>query len=157
MMSRTIERVVTPYARSVMKYLDALTAVSPVAAEYVRSLTDQPISIIPNGIDLAKYHTSLSVAPHKHRPRTILYIGRLEKRKGVKYLLEAFKQVSDQLSDVQLLIAGDGPDLAKLELVVEDYEIPNVRFLGYITDAEKLRLLAEADLFCSPAPWPWEK
>ena len=40
-MSRTIERVITPYTRSIMKYLDVLTAVSEPAAEYTRTLTNK--------------------------------------------------------------------------------------------------------------------
>src|SRR5690606_16336645 len=40
MMSKTIERVITPYTKSIIKYLDGYTAVSGAAAEYVTTLTD---------------------------------------------------------------------------------------------------------------------
>src|SRR5580700_8660894 len=50
--SRTLQRVVTPYLKVVLKDLHELTAVSIPASEYVSSLTDRPISIIPNGINL---------------------------------------------------------------------------------------------------------
>ena len=54
-MARTIIKVVNPYMKSVMKYLHVLTAVSDSGAEYAASMTDQPITLIPNGIDLKKY------------------------------------------------------------------------------------------------------
>src|SRR3990167_1142172 len=54
-MSRTIEKVITPYTRSILKYLDNLTAVSDAAAEFVHSLTNKPVQIIANGIDLKHY------------------------------------------------------------------------------------------------------
>ena len=149
-MSRTVVKVVTPYLKSVLKYLDALTAVSESAAEYVSGLTDEPIKIIPNGIDLTEYHTTTRKSTDTATKR-ILYIGRLERRKGVKHLLKAYELLVRNMSDVSLVIAGDGPDREKLELMVDELELPNVEFLGYITDSQKKQLLKDCDLFCSPA------
>lgn len=151
LMSRTVVRVVTPYLKSVLKDLHILTAVSTSAAEYAGSLTNEPITIIPNGIDLGKYKRLKSPAGQPRRRLKILYIGRLERRKGVKYLLQAYGVLARELSDIELIIAGDGPEREKLELLAEDLGLPNVTFLGYIKDDLKLQLLQEADLFCSPA------
>jgi phosphatidylinositol alpha-mannosyltransferase len=52
---------------------------------------------------------------------------------------------------VRLLIAGDGQDREKLETRVEELELNNVEFLGYIDEAKKKQLLYGADVFCSPA------
>ncbi len=152
LMSRTVIRVVTPYMKSVMKYLHHLTAVSDSAAEYAASLTEQPITIIPNGINLDTYHKPAKrTAKAKKGPKTILYIGRLEGRKGVKYLLQAYRLLTQERDDVQLIIAGDGPDREKLELLAEDLKLPNVNFLGYISQELKVELLGQADIYCSPA------
>lgn len=149
LMSRTVIRVVTPYLKSVMKYLHELTAVSDSGAEYAAGLTDQPITIIPNGIDLKKYKVKNN--PVSTDLKTILYVGRLERRKGVKYLLQAYELLAQDNPDVQLIIAGDGRDREKLELLADDLQLPNVSFLGYVTDELKKQLLAKADIFCSPA------
>jgi len=150
MMTRTIERVVTPYTKSILKYLDARTAVSEAAATYVRTLTDDPITIIPNGIDLGKY--KVQSKEHKVKStRDILYIGRLEKRKGVKYLLRAFEAFAINHPDARLTIAGDGPDRAKLELFARDLSVKNVKFIGYVSEQKKSQLFQTADLMCSPA------
>lgn len=147
--SRSILKIVTPYLTSVLNYLHELTAVSPSAAQYVSGLTDEPITIIPNGIDLAKYrHKPVSKQSDE---RTMLFVGRLERRKGVKHLLQAFQVFSQSNPDVKLIIAGDGPDREKLELLADDLKVHNVSFLGFISEELKLDLLSEADIFCSPA------
>ena len=50
-----------------------------------------------------------------------------------------------------MVIAGDGPDREKLELLAEDLHLRNISFLGYVSEDDKLDLLAKADLFCTPA------
>ncbi len=147
MMTKTIERVITPYTKSILKSFDGLTAVSDPASQYVKSLTSQKIEIIPNGIDLEKYRPNRSIT--NGDKTSILYIGRLERRKGLKYLLDAFARLGDK--NCTLKIAGNGPDRKKLEAYVKDKKINNVEFLGFISEQQKLKLLKEADVFCSPA------
>ncbi len=104
-MSRTVIKVVTPYLKSVMRYLHKLTAVSTSGAEYAAGLTDKPITIIPNGIDLSKYKQVQP--PNDSSGKTILFIGRLERRKGVKYLLQAYQLLAQDNPEISLIIAGD--------------------------------------------------
>lgn len=149
LMSRSILKAVAPYLNSVLKYLHVLTAVSNSGAAYAAKMTSLPITIIPNGIDLQKYKPmKVSKDPSQ---RQVLYIGRLENRKGVKYLLQAYKLLQEKNPDIKLLVAGDGPDREKLELLSEDLKLRNIEFLGFISDEEKLKLLNQADVFCSPA------
>lgn len=150
LMSRTVIKVVNPYLKSVLKYLDEITAVSDSAKDYVSSLTNQTISIIPNGIDLEKYKY-IAKSHDLKAPKTIFYIGRLERRKGLKYLLQAFQILSEKMPDVKLVIAGDGPDREKLEVLAESLKLRHVKFLGFVSEEMKLKLMSEADLFCSPA------
>ncbi|HSD56125.1 MAG TPA: glycosyltransferase family 4 protein [Candidatus Saccharimonadales bacterium] len=150
-MTRTMIKVVTPYTKSVLKYIDEFTAVSEAAAEYVCSLTDKPVALIPNGIDLAKYKMPLRRSDNR-KQKTIFYLGRLEQRKGVKHLIHAFKLLRDHDSNVSLVIAGDGPDRAKLEALAADLGVDeHIAFIGFISEKEKIHYLRTADLYCSPA------
>lgn len=149
LMTRTVVKVVTPYMKSVLKYLHVLTSVSESGAEYASSLTDQPITIIPNGIDLKKYKHK--AASKRDKNLNIVFVGRLEKRKGVKYLLEAFQLFAQDNPDAKLIIAGDGPDREKLEMLADDLKLQNIEFLGFVSDELKLELLQNATIFCSPA------
>ncbi|MEO8862835.1 MAG: glycosyltransferase family 4 protein [Candidatus Saccharimonadales bacterium] len=144
-MSQTIKRVITPYTKSVLKYIDVFTAVSDPASAYLRALSDVPITIVPNGIDLAKYRIGKpSKSPY------VFYIGRLERRKGIKFLLNAMAKLQLTYPDIKLILAGDGSDRAQLERYAKDNKI-NAEFLGRIDEATKLKLLREAHVFCSPA------
>ena len=149
-MTRTIIKVVTPYTKSVLKYIDECTAVSDAAAEYVCSLTDKPVALVPNGIDLARYKAPARRSDNK-KPKTIFYVGRLEQRKGVKHLIHAFHLMSQAHPDTSLIIAGDGPDRAKLESLAADLGASNINFVGFISEKEKIHYMRTADLFCSPA------
>lgn len=169
MMSRTLERVATPYMKSILKYLDALTAVSEPAATYIRSLSAEPVQIIPNGINLEEYkaessklkaestkpkenlRSSVSKLQSSELSKTILYVGRLEKRKGVNFLIDAFKLLQGTMPTTKLVIAGDGPDRIKLKAHAKSIGLENVSFLGFVSDSEKKQLFWDADLFCSPA------
>ncbi len=148
--SRTLEKVITPYTGSILKYLDVLTAVSPVATNYVRSLTSRQISIIPNGINIEKYRNpkERKSPPDK---KTILYIGRLEKRKAVKHLINAFSIIHDIHKQYELVIVGEGPEKPRLEEQIEELGVSNITFLGHVDNDEKIRLLQNSDVFCSPA------
>lgn len=149
LMSRTVVKVVTPYTKSELKYLHELTATGPPAMEYVSMLTDRPISIIPLAVDLKQYKKSKDRTAAAGN--TILFVGRLERRKGVRYLLRAFKLLQEVEPDTELIVAGDGPEREMLTQLSTDLGLRNVSFLGYVTHAEKLKLLAMADLFCAPA------
>ncbi len=148
--ARAIETMAIPYGKSILKYLDVLTAVSPAAAVYIKTITKRRIHIIPNGIDLSKYMFR-PVKRKARATRTILYIGRLEKRKGVKYLIEAFILLQHSQPFTRLIIVGDGPERVSLEDQANEAGIRNISFLGFIDEPAKLDLLDKADVFCSPA------
>jgi len=147
--TKSIERTITPYIKPMLEYFNALTAVSEPAAVWTRSLSSIPIQIIPNGIDLSKYKTN-GYKPLES-PRTILYVGRLEKRKGVHYLIKAFAELQKKRHDIRLIIAGNGASRRTLEEYVTENNIKNISFPGFVDEETKLRLMHEATLFCSPA------
>ena len=147
--SRSLLNLVIPHTTQVLKYIHVFTAVSEAAADYVRELTDAPISIVPNGIDVEEFSKKVKVK--KNKGKTILYLGRLEKRKGVKYLIEAFVLIKQQHPEVKLVLAGDGLERKNLEKLVDDYAVKDVSFIGYVPEGKKVELIANSDLFCSPA------
>lgn len=157
-MNKTIERVITPYTSSIVKKFDALTAVSDAATDYVRLLTDRPISIVPNGIDLSKFSprpNAKTTHPFQQasKKKNILFIGRLERRKGLNYLLNAYHLLRQNEPATALHIAGSGPDTRRLKSYVLQHNIKDVHFHGYISEEKKIAMLQSADLFCSPAPY----
>lgn len=146
---RTIGSI-KPYFRNVLQHVDVLTRVSTAAGEYLDELLDSIETVfIPNGIEIARINKIKK--PLKRHKDTIVYIGRLEKRKGPLYLLKAFALLQSTHSDIQLLMAGDGPERHKLEEYIEEHDIQNVTMLGYISDEKKYELLGSSTIACYPA------
>jgi phosphatidyl-myo-inositol alpha-mannosyltransferase len=143
-------RAASPYLRSVMKRLHVLTAVSDSGAEYAARLTSKPIVIIPNGVDVRRYRARREPTSSPDQ-KTILYVGRLEGRKGVKYLLKAFALVAPSNPEVRLVIAGDGPERERLQALARELGLMGVTFLGHVSDEAKIDLMSRATIYCSPA------
>jgi phosphatidyl-myo-inositol alpha-mannosyltransferase len=139
-----------PFAKSIIKDIDVFVAASYPGSEYVSTLTDKPVSVIPVDIDTTKFKFPKKFDDDRPQ-KTILYVGRLEGRKGVRYLLQAFALLQQRRSDVQLDIIGNGPQRTMLETLAEDLELQNVHFLGFRDNDEKIKRFAEADLFCAPS------
>ncbi|MCX6058135.1 MAG: glycosyltransferase family 4 protein [Chloroflexi bacterium] len=98
-------------------------------------------------------HNSVSPAPTLDLrpstfdlPPTILFVGRLQSRKRIDSLLRACAEME---SKPRLVIIGDGPERAALELLAKDV-YPAANFIGEKHGAEVKPYFAEADLFVLP-------
>jgi phosphatidylinositol alpha-mannosyltransferase len=133
--------------------LDGKIAVSKPAMEYASANFPGFYNIIPNGVDVE--HFSPEVAPIERfndgRPN-ILFVSRLEKRKGLNYLLEAFRQVKEEVPDCRLIVVGPGTRLRrKYEKYVARNRIKDVFFVGFVPYAELPRYYQTANIFCAPS------
>lgn len=90
---------------------------------------EDKIIIMPNVSNIPIKH----VTPNTNT-KNILYVGRLIERKGVNYLLEAYRNLS--IDNKKLIIIGSGPEEEKLKRIVEDENIPDVVFTGKIDNKQ---------------------
>jgi phosphatidylinositol alpha-mannosyltransferase len=130
--------------------LDGKIAVSPAAERLVSRYFPGYFNIIPNGVNLDLFTGTEPYPRLRDGRRTILFVGRMEKRKGLKYLLRAFIRVKTEMPDARLVIVGDGKLREKYERLIERIGIEDVIFTGYVSDEEKARYLASADVLCAP-------
>jgi phosphatidylinositol alpha-mannosyltransferase len=149
---RAIGLALAPVGRWLLPRLDGVIAVSAAAATTLPTTRAQQVSILPPCTDLTPF---MAGAPAFSRYRdgrlNILCLGRMEPRKGLLSLLEAYRGLAAERSDLRLLLAGDGPQRAELEAFVRRYALPAVEFLGRISEADKPRWYATADLVGAPA------
>jgi phosphatidylinositol alpha-mannosyltransferase len=128
-------------------------AVSKVAMNYASKYVPGYYNIIPNGIDLE--HFSPNVSPVERfcdGKLNILFVGRLEKRKGLNYLLKAYQQVKTKAPNTRLIIVGPGIRFRKkYEKYVRHSGLADVFFAGMVSYDELPRYYKTADIFCSPA------
>lgn len=133
--------------------LDGKIAVSKPAMKYASKYVSGDFTIIPNGIDLEHFSTDVPPLPQFNDGRpNILFLGRLEKRKGLDYLLRAYRRVKQEIPEVRLLVVGPGTRLRKkYERWIKQHKVKDVVFTGPATYADLPRYYQTADIFCSPA------
>jgi len=133
--------------------LDGKIAVSKPAMDYARKYVPGYYNIIPNGIDLEHFTPSVSpIDRFCDGKLNVLFVGRLEKRKGVNYLLKAYQQVKREIPNSRLIIVGPGTRLRKkYEKQVVRSGLEDVVFVGYVAYADLPKYYKTADLFCAPA------
>jgi len=150
---KLITKVVSPIAKSVSLQFDGSIAVSKPAAEIAKNFWGvQPDVIIPNGVDVERFNPKVPpIQKYKDGKINILYVGRLDPRKGVLYLLKAYLKFKDKFPRSRLIIAGSGPQREILEELVEIDNLEDVIFEGFIDDEELPSYYSTADIFCSPA------
>ena len=89
-------------------------AVSKPAADYVRKFVPAEYEIIPNGVDLTYFRPDVPlIDKYCDGKLNIVFMGRLEFRKGINYLLKAFLEVKSQMPNTRLIICGPGTRLRK--------------------------------------------
>jgi phosphatidylinositol alpha-mannosyltransferase len=126
-------------------------AVSEAARRTVSPHFPGDYEIVPNAIDVDRF-ASPAPRPPGMQPnqRHVLYVGRLEPRKGVEHLIQAMATLQPARNDTRLVVVGDGPDRESLEGAARDAGIAAI-FAGRVPDSELPGYYQSADIVCSPA------
>ena len=130
------------------------------ALDVARLKIKAPSVVIPLGLDLSPYQhlppasRFEAMFPDFRTEKTILFLSRIDEKKGLDILLPAFKAVQSKISGVKLIIAGDGDRhlMDKLKrkakrLAVED----SILWTGFLSGDTCLMVLAKATIFCLPS------
>ncbi|MBN2016176.1 glycosyltransferase family 4 protein [Candidatus Dojkabacteria bacterium] len=132
--------------------IDAHLAISEVSKAEACVVIPGDYNVIPIGVDTAKYSSKAKpIKKFSDGKSNILFLGRLEERKGCEYLIRAFNKVRSKVRNSRLIIAGDGPLRKQLEALVKKLKLEGVVFEGYIDEKLKHRYYASADLCVFPA------
>ena len=126
-------------------------AASSAIKEYFQEIGCQNIEVIPNGIDLKKFE-NLEQKPHEGF--IVMTVARLEKVKGIEYLIEAIGLINSklQIPNSKLLIIGDGSERKNLKGLANKLGLKErVGFVGQIPHEKITEYLAQADCFVLPS------
>jgi len=137
--------------------LDRRIAVSRPAMEFVKKHFPGEYHITPNGVDTKHFNPEVSpIEQFCDGKLNILFVGRLEKRKGADYLVKAYKRLKRDIPNSRLIIVGPGTVLrSKYERAVEKNGLSDVVFAGFSSYEDLPRYYQTADVFCAPATG-WE-
>lgn len=134
-----------PFGKGIFDRADEIIAISNYEKELLLrdfAIEEDKISVIPPGIDLAEFN-SLEVIPRE--PKTILYIGRLEKYKGVQHIIQTLPLLD---GDFHLEIVGKGPYKANLVALIDKLGLNDrVKFYQDLTRQELLKMYTGAGVF----------
>ncbi len=145
-------RITHPIIKRWQQRLHGNIAVSPAARRYVNNTFPGDYEIIPNGIDFKHFSTNVAPMPQYQDGKiNILFVGRLEKRKGLRYLLEAYGKLKWDLPNIRLIVVGPGNPDKESYRVMSSQNLQDVEFVGLVSYDDLPRYYASADIFCSPA------
>ncbi|RKY82428.1 hypothetical protein DRP98_09005 [candidate division KSB1 bacterium] len=140
-----------PFLRRYNKKLHGRIAVSESARNFVDRYFGGEYRIIPNGIDIDRFNRVGKIKKFDDGKLNILFVGRLEPRKGVKYLLKAFPLIKKKLPNSRLIIVGSGPLAGYYRQFVPRAFEEDIWFEGLVTKEDLPSYYSTCDVFCSPA------
>jgi len=147
------------YARSLFQpffdKLDGKVAVSEAAKDTVARYFGGEFVIIPNGIDVERFgggHVQ-PLEQYADGRLNILFVGRLDPRKGFRYLLRAFPYVKEEFPQARLLVVGAyrKQEMANYLHYAREHHLTGVKFVGRVSDEELPRYYRSCHVFCAPS------
>ena len=137
-----------------LERLDGRIAVSEAARNTVLPYFPGDYRIIPNGVDMARFGAAdlEPVTAFKDGKLNLLFVGRLDRRKGFPYLLEAFQVIRDSVPPTRLIVAGaySRDDAEEYQRTVQAEHL-DVHFVGRVSDEDLARYYHTADVVCFPS------
>jgi glycosyltransferase involved in cell wall biosynthesis len=107
-------------------------------------------------IEIEIIHSSID--PNFFKPKnisksskSIISVCRLSKEKGIIYLLQACHILNQRKIEYDCTLIGDGPERIKYEKLTDELQIPNINFMGYLTQDEVKLHLDNSTVFVLPS------
>jgi glycosyltransferase involved in cell wall biosynthesis len=140
--------------KTVLLAADRITGCSRIVLQDACSklgLNLKDATVVPNGVDMPQVD-----APEWRRPvarRYILSVGRLVCNKGMDSLIKAFSLVAQKYRDVDVVVAGEGPELPTLQSLSSKHDLNGrIHFVGKIAHADLAPLYENCEFFVCASP-----
>ena len=131
--------------------IDGVIGVAPLNLEFFKYYKG-PKTVIPNGIDLNEFNPKVpAIGKHIDGKINILFLGRIEERKGLIYLLKALKILNRKYDNLRLIVVGEGLLKKYCQQWAVKNKLDNVVFEKPINQKEVPSYYKTADIYCSPA------
>lgn len=149
-----------PFLKSIIKQILKNVDMCTVNSTATKDLTlnviksNKRLKIIPMGVDLNIFKPKFKCADgvySKKRP-TILTVGRLDKKKGMNYLIDAMPEIIRKFPKAKLVIVGDGPEKNNITMLIKKLNLDkNVDLIGAVQNKNLPSFYQKADLFVLPS------
>lgn len=145
-----VDRIERRLEASTLQGASGISAPSRSIAGYIQQAcrVKQVIEIIPYPVDIHLFKPGTGSA----KPTIILFVGRVEKRKGADVLMRAIPLVRAKYPDSQFVFVGRVADELE-ELVTSFAKDPDIKFPGMLPRDELIRWYQRAAIFAAPTLW----
>ncbi|PKL90979.1 MAG: hypothetical protein CVV21_10580 [Candidatus Goldiibacteriota bacterium HGW-Goldbacteria-1] len=135
------------------KKLHGKIAVSPSAKSSISRYFDgTEVEIIPNGVSTSRFSPiGDKIEKFNDGMLNILFTGRIEKRKGLVYLIKAYEKLKKTHSHIRLIVVGRGPLMPQLQKYIKKHAIKDIFFEGFVSTDDLPKYYRTAQIYCSPA------
>ena len=142
-----LSRLGNPYFNK----LHGKIAVSEPAKQFISQHYPGDYEVIPNGVNTELFSTSRALDKFKDKYINLLWVGRLDKRKGLKYLLKAYGALKWNYPHLRLIVVGPGEPDGDCYRIISERNLQDIIFIGSVSDEMKASFYKTADIYCSPA------
>jgi glycosyltransferase involved in cell wall biosynthesis len=151
--NRLVSALMRRVLRVTLQWPDAVVVLSRCELEDISQLVPrQNVILLPNAIDCRPFLEQRRPPSDPHAPLRLVYIGRLVGTKGLFEIVQGLALARRLGVAAQLVVAGDGPDGARLRQAVHDLGIAeHVSFARPAFGERKAKLLGEAEVFVLPS------
>jgi phosphatidylinositol alpha-mannosyltransferase len=148
---KTFPGFIYAFNKLVQWKIDGVIGVAPLNLKIFKYYKG-PKTVIPNGIDLAEFNLKVpKIKKYLDGKINILFLGRIEERKGLIYLLRALKILNRKHDNLRLIVIGEGPLKKYCQRWVLKNKLYNVVFEKPVSQKEVPSYYKTADIYCSPA------
>ncbi len=137
-----------PLLRRIAARIRIRIAVSAPAAAFARARIGGRYEIVPNGTDVSRFADA--AAADLGPGRKLLFVGRLDLRKGFPVALAAFARLGASREDLRLIVVGDGPERSAVEGLPAGIRT-RVEMLGAVANEALPTYHAACDVYVGPA------
>ena len=140
--------------RGSLRRFDIISSNTEATAAFAKRTFGADGPVIPLPLELHKFYGAKPFAKYQ-QGKTVVFLGRLVERKGCQYLLRAVAHAvaaKTWPADARVVVCGDGHMRPKLEKYVHTQGLEQiVEFAGHISEEDKPRYLASADVVAYPS------
>lgn len=133
-----------PLIRAVTRRISVRIAVSHAAERFVAPRIGGSFRIVPNGVDVDRFANAQPA--DLGAGRKLLFVGRLDERKGFRIAVRAFAILASERPDLRMIVVGDGPERSAIDALPVDVR-DRISMLGTVANTDLPPYHAACDLF----------
>ena len=145
------KRIFCIFERVTLKKVDKIVCVSKDTKDVIveqYKIPNEKVIVIPNVVDKKEYFPIEGI---EKIPNSLLYVGRLDERKGIKFLVKTYSLLAKSSPHIKLYIIGKGPYTSYIQDEKEKNQLINISLLGFVPQKDLNEWYNKASCFICPS------